>query len=76
MKEKIQNTICGIFRMYGCDKTVESQMQQDRLLIRCMNELSSHPGIEKKLTDEVSFKCFVMQTLLEDAKTEQVTPLC
>lgn len=72
MEEKIKSTISNIFRIYGSDKSFIAPFQQDRILTRCMNEISSYPNLEKELDDNKKIRYFIMQMILDDLKTEAV----
>ena len=72
MEKKIESLIWVLFRQYGCDKSFKAVLQVDRILTRCMNELASHPTLEKELDTGKTLHYFVMQIILEDASMEKV----
>lgn len=76
MEEKIKNAIYSIYRQYGEDKTSDYPLRESRILNLCMNDLASHPGVEKELDTEDKVRYFVMQTILSDIPLKGVTRLC
>ena len=80
MEEKIKAEIYGIFRQYGADKTSDYPLKEARILTRCMNEIASHPWLEKELLKneaeaKVAIHHFVMQMILEDLPIQKVDSL-
>ena len=66
MEKRIKTEIYTIFRKFGCDKLHDYQLKENRILTRCMDELTSHPGLEKELgTTKGILHYFVMQMILE-----------
>lgn len=75
MEKSLKSTISAIFRMYGADKAIDANLRQERILNLCMNELSSHPLLEKELDTNDKIKYFVMQTILYDISFDKVNRL-
>ena len=76
MEKKIKSMVSNIFRLYGSDKSFDSTFKEDRIVTLCMNELASHPMLEKELDTDKKIHYFVMQMILDDISLEKIERIC
>lgn len=69
MEKKIRRAIKSLYKKYEVKQDI---LQEEHILNLCLNDIASHPNIEKMLKSTRTIKIYIMQIILEDVSRNEI----